>query len=786
MTATSRVDGRWVGSRVRRKEDSRLLMGRGTFVADLDRVGLLHAAFARSPVAAGEIRGVDLQAAHTSDGLRAAFSGETLGIGGLTAILERPEFTPTTMPILAVDRVRYVGEPVAVVVAETPYAAEDGVERVHVDYAETRSISSIAAALAEGTPSVHPELARNTFLDLRMFDDPGIDELFRTNLVVSSAVRSGRVTALPMEGRACLAEWSDRDEQLVLHVSTQVPHLVRSAVARCLRLPERQVRVVAPDVGGGFGLKCVIGREEIAVAAVAHRLRRPVRWIEDRQENLTASFQGHEQEYDVRAAFDREGRLRALDGEIRCDVGAYSVFPFTCGVEPLMAATELPGAYRVPRYRIRARAIASNKPPTAPYRGVSRPQIVLVMERLMERAARLLGMDPLEVRRRNLIDEFPYSGVNGVTYDPGSYRASLDLCEQVLREDGWYALRDRAAEEGRRIGIGYSCFNERTGYGTSAFAQRKMQFTPGYDIARVRMDPSGTVVVASGTSSHGQGHETTLAQIAADQLGMHVDSVRVRQGDTELVPYGWGTFASRSAVIGGGAVYTAAGRLAEKLRRIAAHLLEAAAADVELVDGGARVVGSPRSAISFAELARISHFQSHLLPNDVEAGLEAEASFDVEGSGTFSNATHGVVAEIDPGTGDVRLLRYLVVEDCGVIINPQIVDGQVRGGVAQGIAAALYERLSYDDAGQPGAASLMDYEVPTASEIPEIEVRHLKTPCAFTPTGAKGMGEGGAIGAPAAVLNAVNDALRDTGAELETIPIRPEAVLAALARERAR
>ncbi|HYX90485.1 MAG TPA: xanthine dehydrogenase family protein molybdopterin-binding subunit, partial [Myxococcaceae bacterium] len=679
MTATSRVDGRWVGSRVRRKEDSRLLMGRGTFVADLDRVGLLHAAFARSPVAAGEIRGIELEPAHTSDGVRAAFSGETLGIGGLTAILERPEFTPTTMPILAVDRVRYVGEPVAVVVAETPYAAEDGVERVHVDYAETRSISSIAAALAEGTPSVHPELARNTFLDLRMFDDPGIDELFRTNLVVSSAVRSGRVTALPMEGRACLAEWSDRDEQLVLHVSTQVPHLVRSAVARCLRLPERQVRVVAPDVGGGFGLKCVIGREEIAVAAVAHRLRRPVRWIEDRQENLTASFQGHEQEYDVRAAFDREGRLRALDGEIRCDVGAYSVFPFTCGVEPLMAATELPGAYRVPRYRIRARAIASNKPPTAPYRGVSRPQIVLVMERLMERAARLLGMDPLEVRRRNLIDEFPYSGVNGVTYDPGSYRASLDLCEQVLREDGWYALRDRAAEEGRRIGIGYSCFNERTGYGTSAFAQRKMQFTPGYDIARVRMDPSGTVVVASGTSSHGQGHETTLAQIAADQLGMHVDSVRVRQGDTELVPYGWGTFASRSAVIGGGAVYTAAGRLAEKLRRIAAHLLEAAASDVELLDGGARVVGSPRSAISFAELARISHFQSHLLPNDVEAGLEAEASFDVEGSGTFSNATHGVVAEIDPGTGDVRLLRYLVVEDCGVIINPQIVDGQVRG-----------------------------------------------------------------------------------------------------------
>jgi aerobic carbon-monoxide dehydrogenase large subunit len=289
------------------------------------------------------------------------------------------------------------------------------------------------------------------------------------------------------------------------------------------------------------------------------------------------------------------------------------------------------------------------------------------------------------------------------------------------------------------------------------------------------------VVVTSGTSSHGQGHETTLAQIVADQLGIHVDAVRVRQGDTEWVPYGWGTFASRSVVIGGGAVCLAAGRLAEKLRRIAAHLLEAAPADIELAEGAARVVGSPGTAVPFAELGRISHFQSHLLPDDMEAGLAAEAVFDVDGSGTFSNATHGVVAELDPETGGVRLLRYVVVEDCGVIINPQIVDGQVRGGVAQGIAAALYERLTYDDMGQPSAASLMDYEVPTASEIPDIEVRHLETPCAFSPTGAKGMGEGGTIGAPAAVLNAVNDALRDTGTELETIPIRPEAVLAALA-----
>jgi carbon-monoxide dehydrogenase large subunit len=786
MTGTSRVDGRWIGARVPRKEDPRLVAGRGRFVGDLDRVSLLHAAFVRSPVAAAEIRGVDLEPARAIEGVHAVFSADTLRIGGLAAILERPEFTPTTMPILAADHVRHAGEPIAIVVAETPYASEDGAEQVRVDYSVTPAVSSIAAALADGAPAVHPQLARNTFIDARLFDDPEIDEVFRNAVVVTSSVRTARVTALPMEGRGCLGEWNDRDEQLVLHMSTQVPHLVRTAVAQCLGLPEGQVRVVVPEVGGGFGLKCVVGREEIAIAAVVHRLRRPVRWIEDRQENLTASFQGHEQEYDVRAAFDAGGRLLALDGEIRCDVGAYSVFPFTCGVEPLMAATELPGVYRVPRYRVRARGVASNKPPTAPYRGVSRPQIVLVMERVMERAARQLGMDPLEVRRRNLIDAFPYTGVNRVTYDAGSYRESLALCEQALRDEGWYALRARAAAEGRLIGIGYSCFNERTGYGTGAFSQRKMQLTPGFDIAQIRMDPTGTVVVTSGTSSHGQGHETTLAQIVADQLGLHVDAVRVRQGDTDLVPYGWGTFASRSAVIGGGAVHMAAGRLAEKLQRIAGHLLEAAPRDIELAEGGARVVGSPGSAIPFAELARISHFQSHLLPDEVDAGLTAEAVFDVDGSGTFSNATHGVVAELDPGTGGVRLLRYVVIEDCGVIINPQIVDGQVRGGVAQGIAAALYEQLTYDQMGQPTVASLMDYQVPTASEIPDVDVRHLETPCDFSLTGAKGMGEGGTIGAPAAVLNAVNDALRDTGTELETIPVRPEAILAALAGGEAR
>lgn len=776
------ANGEWVGARVPRREDPRLLTGRGHFVDDIERPGLLHAAFARSPIAAGTIGSLDVAAARVAPGTASVFTAADLAAGGLTALLERPEFTPTTMPVLATDRVRYVGEPVAVALASDPYAAEDAAERVTVDYRPSTAVSTVTAALAASAPPVHDELKANTFLDVAPFSDDGLDGVFSdAACVVTTGTETGRQCALPLETRGCLAEWVDRDEQLVLHISTQVPHQVRTAVAGCLGLAERSVRVVVPDVGGGFGLKCVVGREEVAVAAAALLLRRPVKWIEDRREALTASFHGREQSYSARAAFDAGGYILGLDADIACDVGAYSAFPFTCGVEPLMASSELPGVYRVPRYRARARAIATNKAPTAPYRGVSRPQIVLVMERLMERAARELGMDAVELRRRNLIDRFPYVGVNGVTYDPGTYRESLDECERLLREEGWEELR---ASSGRIIGIGYSCFNERTAYGTEAFAARTMSVVPGYDISRTWMDPSGTVTVTSGTSSHGQGHETTLAQVVAGRLGLRPADVTVRQGDTDLVSYGWGTFGSRSAAIGGGAVRAAAERLGERLRGIAAALLEVEESDVELADRQARSRTDPERTLPFSELAELSYLRANRLPKGAEPGLSAEAVFDVPGSGTFSNATHGVVTELDPDTGQVRLLRYAVVEDCGVVINPTIVDGQVRGGVAQGIAGALYERIGYDADGQPTTANLIDYLVPTATEIPEVTIAHLETPCAFTETGAKGMGEGGTIGAPAAVLNAVNDALRTGGTgvpvEIDTLPITPELVHAAL------
>jgi aerobic carbon-monoxide dehydrogenase large subunit len=786
MTASAATahgqDGRWVGAALTRKEDRRLLQGRGRFVGDMTRAGMLHAAFVRSPLPAAGVTTIDASAAAGSPGVAAVFTAASLGDPYLLATLDRDEFVPTPMPLLAGDQVRFAGEPVAVVLAEDAYLAEDAAELVAVDWAPGPAVAGLAAAKTRGVPQVHPGTSGNCLVDLLMFDNDRLGEIFAgAAVVVGGEFTSARLAAMPLEGRACLAEWDDRDGQLVLHVSTQVPHQVRSGVAQALGIPERTVRVVAPDVGGGFGLKCVVGREEVVVAAAALRLRRPVRWSEDRQENLSASFHGHEQRHRVRAAFDGAGRILALDAEIDCDVGAYSAYPFTCAVEPLMAASELPGIYKVPAYRARGRGIATHKAPTAPYRGVSRPQIVLVMERLMEKAARALGLDPLDVRRQNMIGpgEFPYTGVNLISYDEGSYRESLDLAERRVAEQGWAAERDRLRAGGLAAGIGYACFSERTAYGTPTMSLRRMRMTPGYDTASVRMDPTGEVTVTTGTCAHGQGHETTFAQIVADRLGVHPDQVRLRQGDTDLASYGWGTFASRSVVIGGGAAARAAEQVADQLRAAAAHLLEASAADVELRDGTARIRGDVGAAIPLAEIARVVHFQTHTLPEQVRYGLEARASYDPPG--TFSNACHAALVGVDPGTGQVRLLRYLVVEDCGVVINPLIVDGQVLGGVAQGVAAALYERICYDAEGQPVSTTLMDYLVPTAAEMCPVEVIHLQTPSAFSESGAKGMGEGGMIGAPGCVLNAVNDALSGTGASFDHIPVLPAEVCAALA-----
>ena len=772
----------WVGKPMRRVEDRRHLTGRGLFVDDLKRSNMLHASFVRSPFGAARVNEVSVEDALELDGVETVITAADLGeIPGLKAVLNRPEFVPVEMPLLAGDTVRHAGEPVAIVLADSPHTAEDGAEAVRIEYEPLEPIVSLNAALEEHARTVHEGTEDNVLLDVTDTNDPELEEAFGgADIVVEATFQSGRLAAVPIEARACLAEWDAREDTLILHTSTQVPYVVRTAVSDVLGIPQQRVRVVAPDVGGGFGQKCVVGREEVMVPIAAQMVGRPVKWVEDRQENLTASFHGHEQRYDARAAFDGEGRLIALDADIVCDVGAYSCYPFTCGVEPLMAATEMPGPYRLPSYRSRARAVTTNKAPMAPYRGVSRPQFTFVLERLMQKAAERAGLSAVEIRRRNLIsaDEFPYESPTGVVYDPGSYLEALEKCAEVMDESGWEQRQQEARDEGRLIGLGFCSFAERTGYGTRAFALRRMAITPGGDNARLRMDPSGNVTVSVGTSGHGQGHQTTLAQIAADGLGIGPETITVRQGDTESTPYGWGTFASRSAVIGGGATKKAAEILAERVKEVAGHLLEAAPADLEIENGNVFVKGSPDHNITVARVARAVHIEPHLLPEGEAGTLDASAGFDPPG--TFSNATHGVMVEVDPETGEVEIDRYVVVEDCGVVINPMIVDGQVRGGVAQGIAAALYEQLVYDDEGQLVTSTLMDYLVPSSTEIPAVEIFHLQTPCEFSETGAKGMGEGGTIGAPAAVANAVTDALSHLGVEVDRLPITPDRLRAAI------
>jgi aerobic carbon-monoxide dehydrogenase large subunit len=777
---TARATTRWVGNRLPRREDARMLRGAGRFTDDVAAPHAYSVAFVRSAVAAGTITRIDVDLARGMPGVVDVVTSADLGHPGLVAALEREEFVETTMPLLAHDRVRYAGEPIVAVVAEDRYAAEDAADAVEVDIDEVPAVTSLAGA-ACGAPPLHEEAPDGVLVDLEMFSDDLLDEVLeQAPLLLEETFRSGRVHASPMEPRTCLAEWVERDEQLVLTMSTQVPHQVRTGVAQALGMAERKVRVIAPDVGGGFGLKCVVGREEIVVAAIAARMRHGVRWAEDRQENLTAAFHGREQEYVVRAGFDEDGRMLGLSADIRCNIGAYSSWPFSCGVEPLMAASELPGLYKVPRYAARARGVATNKPPTAPYRGVSRPQIVMVMEGLMDKAAARLGIDRFEIRRRNTIAEqdFPYIGVNGITYEPGSYLEALEKCLAETRAAGWWEQRDRA-DDGLIRGIGIANFNERTAYGTATMGMRKMQMTPGFEVAHIKMDGSGDVVVTSGTCGHGQGHETTFAQLVADRLGISPDRVKLRQGDTNLTSFGWGTFGSRSLVIGGGSAAVAARRLADQVRQVAAEMLEADPADIDLVEGYAEVRGTPQAKISIDEVAATVHYRSHTLTQREEHLLEARGTADP--SGMFSNACHAALVEIDPGTGDVRVKDYIVVEDCGVVVNPTIVEGQVRGGVAQGIAAALYEELAYSPEGQPLAGTFMDYLVPTATEIPPVAVHHLETRCDQTETGAKGMGEGGSIGAPATILSALNDALRHhtdlQDADLQHLPVTPAEVL---------
>jgi len=760
----------WVGRSIRRVEDFLLVTGRGRFTADLAAAHWVR--FVRSPVAAGRIGRIT-----APQGAIVITAADLAGVKPIRPMLHKFGYVPIEQPILASEVVRFVGEPIAAVIAASEEEAEDLADAVEVAIAESAAVVRAEDALAQGAALVHKNVAGNVIIEAR-HATPDFSAVRKTaHRLISVDVRSRRQNAMPLEARGGHAVYDPASGRIVFTCSTQTPHLMRTAIADLIGMPESELRVIAPDVGGGFGQKMSLPPEYVLLVWLARRLKSSVAWREDRRENLIAAFHSRDQKIRLEGGFDRAGKLAALAADVTANVGAYSCFPTTCAVEPLMALAELPGPYDIRAYSCVARGVLTHTCPMAPYRGVARPVITLALERLMDRAAAAFNVDPIEIRRRNLIDHFPYTSAAGLVFDEASYRETMEMAAAALDVAAFRVRQRQARAKGRFLGLGLATFSERTGYGTPAFAARGMEITPGWEKVELTMDPSGFVEARIGASPHGQGLRTTLAQIIADELGIEPAQIAIVHGDTDRTPYGFGTFASRSLVIAGGAALIAARKVRVKLIKLASHLLEAALDDIVLEAGHAKVAGTDRE-LPIASLARAAYHQAHRFNGEIEPGISEVATYDPQG--TFSNACHAAIVEVDIETGRVAIEKFLVAEDAGRLINPMIVEGQIHGGVAQGIGNALLEEIVYDETGNILTTTLADYLPPTLREIPPIELHHLETLSKETITGAKGLGEGGAIGAPAAIINAINDALSPFQIEIDEMPATPQRIRAAL------
>lgn len=776
------------GEPIRRAEDPRLLTGHGRFVDDIDRPGQLHAAFVRSPHAHARVRSIDTSAARRMDGVIAVWTYADIGPcqRRMPLLIPHPDLThPYTRFALARDEVNHVGEPVAMVIAASRYLAEDAAEAVVVDWEELPPVVDIERAVQPGHPLVHHDLGTNVAAHyVGIVGDPDAAfaqaaHVFRERLVIE------RSASMPIEPRAILAEWDDATGVLEVWDSTQAPIVIRNALAALFQLAPTQVRVVAPDVGGGFGGKIMVYPEEVLVPWAALTLRRPVKWTEDRTEHFLGTNHERLQIHEAEIAVDAEGRILAVRDRFLHDTGAYTPYGI---IVPIITACQLPGPYKVRNYHVEFRAVYSNTVPVSPYRGAGRPHACFVMERLMDRVADELGLDRADVRRRNFIqpDEFPYDvGLifqDGAPtrYDSGNYPAMLDrLLElmdyQHLHDEEVPALR----AQGRSVGIGIACYVEGTGIGP-------------YEGAHVRVEPTGHVYVATGMPQQGQAHRTVFAQVVAQELQVPVERVLVIEGDTAHFEFGSGTYASRSAVVAGSAVALAARAVREQGLRIAADELEVDVSDLEVEDGRVFVRGAPERGFTWGELAQLANplryayagdlavrprpWSGPALPPGQRPALEATEYYSPPHA-TWASGAVGVLLEVDPDTGVLQIHRLWVVHDCGRVINPMVVEGQIHGGIAQGIGGACYERLHYDENGQLLNASFMDFLIPTAMEIPRIEVAHLETPSPLNPLGVKGVGEAGAIPMPAVIASAVEDALRPFRVHVTRMPLSPDDVL---------
>lgn len=774
-TAIAARAGQGVGAPVRRVEDRRLLEGKGEYLADLQIPGVWEIAFLRSPIAHARLHGV-----RVPEALRErVFTVDDLPfVSPIVADGAAPGFQHSEYPPLARGRIRFVGEPVAMCIAPTRAEAEDIAQACELDAEELPVHWDIDVALAPQAMPIHDGWTSNRFVvtEIRAGD---LDAVRASAAVrVEKQLRMGRQAAVSLETRGVAAHYDRRLGELVLHSSTQFPHVIRTILAQCLGISESALRVIAPDVGGGFGVKNNFQPEELAVAALAMKLGRPLRWIEDRREHLVASPHAREHRYRLIAYADERGRVLGIEAEVTVDAGAYSVWPWTASMEAGMSAGIMTGPYDIPVYHGRAITVCTNKSPLGPYRGVGRTGACFAIETLIDAVACAVDRAPEDVRVENMVpaSAMPYRSATGKLYDSGNYP---ECARRALAAIDPAAVRARQAAgepDGRCIGLGVASYTEQSAHGTAEWVARGLPVVFGFEPALARFTPDGKLVLFVGIQNHGQGLETTLAQVAHEELGIAVSDVVVRHGDSSVSPYGMGTFASRSMTMAGGAVSRACAQLAQKIRRIAAHMLEAPSPDdVRLADGS---VSWGERTVSFAQLCNAAYLHPERLPKGEEPALECVAVYEPgRSTGAFSYATHACVVAVDPDTGVIEVLDYVVCHDCGTMVNPMLVEAQVVGGVAQGLGTALYEEIPYDENGQPLASTFLDYRMPGAPEIPDVRVLHMETPSPHTRFGIKGMGEGGAIAPPAAVINAVNDALRGIGAELTRTPLTPERVL---------
>lgn len=779
MTGERRTlkQGGYVGSRVRRIEDARLVTGRGEYTDDIHLPGMLHAAFLRSPYAHARITSIDTRHAEQLAGVVGVFVGDDLSavLGDFETSMARPEVVTVTRPVLDSRTAYYVGQPLAVVVATSRYIAEDAVDEIVLDAEPLPALMDPVAALAPDAVLLREELGTNNLAHIE-FQRGDVDGLFASAAhVFSHRLEHGRIMAAPLETRGVIADFNPVTEELVLWSSSQIPHLLRTQLAGPLGIPENRIRAIAPSVGGGFGMKCLVFDEEAIIPAISRLLSRPVKWIEDRYENLAASAHGKHQICDIEVAVDENGRFLAFRGDFIGVAGAWPGHPWTSLIDPLCAATLLPGLYDIQAVAYRVDQPMTNRCPVGPYRGIGWTASHATLQILLDEVAHRLGVDPIDLKLQNIIRDEPFTSVTGMHYDGGSYRACIQKVREMLDYDSVRARQADLRLRGQYIGVGISPYVEPTAWGTQLSIQQGFPYE-FFDSASVTVEPDGSVTVTTGLHSHGQSHQTVFAQVAADVLGVRMEDVRVRQGDSASAVYGNGTYASRSAVIGAGSIMRAGGDVKRKMVQLAAHTLEVSPDDIELREGVAQVAGVPSRRVSVAEIAEIAYYGGERRPADFEPGLTATRPYDPPE--TYSNGAFGAIVAVDPETGVVTIDRIVCCEDCGRMLNPMVVDGQVHGAVAQGVGGALYEEIVYDESGQLLSGTLMDYLYPSATEIPDISTHHIETPSAVTDGGIKGVGECGMIAAGPAVISAIIDALRPFGQiRVTKTPLRPSDVL---------